>query len=293
MALELGVSCESMFESILQKKTNIGHRMNTTSLLHYWLVSVTPSMHKARFKSLSTMLGSALGFGRLTVTSLGRSILNSVGAKHNIKRADRLLSNAYLQSEVLEIYSRLAKAAVGSVKNPVVLVDWSDVGDRNELSLIRASVAVKGRPVTLYEEVHDRSGKEKQKTHKAFLETLKEMLPTDCVPIVVTDAGFRNPWFKAVKRLGWHFVGRVRGTSRVQLANQEAWESVIGLFKKGTSKPKKIGFGKLTKSNCPGQVECLDFSRQPLSEPYVRNYRIRLPSKHAETNCFSVNSRIQ
>lgn len=249
MVLEVGVSRESMFESILHKKTNIGCRMNTTSLLSYWLESVTPRMHKGRLKSLSTMVTSSLGSGRLTVTSLGRSILNQVGTKHNIKRADRLLSNKHLHSELEEIYSHLTKASIGSTKNPVILIDWSDIGVRNELFLLRASVAIKGRPVTLYEEVHTLATKEKVKTHKAFLKKLKEFLPDDCTPILVTDAGFRNTWFRLVKAIGWNYVGRVRGTVKVQQNGVEEWIPCREFMKKARSKPKALGLGKVAESN--------------------------------------------
>ena len=36
------------------------------------------------------------------------------------------------------------------------------------------------------------------------------MLPEGCEPIIVTDAGFRGPWFKAVEAQGWDWVGRIR-----------------------------------------------------------------------------------
>jgi len=31
--------------------------------------------------------------------------------------------------------------------------------------------------------------------------------------IIVTDAGFRCPWFQQVREVGWDFVGRVRNTN--------------------------------------------------------------------------------
>jgi len=34
------------------------------------------------------------------------------------------------------------------------------------------------------------------------------MMAEDCKPIVVTDAGFRTPWFKEIESLGWDWVGR-------------------------------------------------------------------------------------
>jgi hypothetical protein len=60
-----------------------------------------------------------------------------------------------------------------------------------------------------YEEVHCLEDKEKPKTHRLFLKQLKSMLPEDCRPIVVTNAGFRNPWFREIEQLEWDWVGRI------------------------------------------------------------------------------------
>ena len=67
---------------------------------------------------------------------------------------------------------------------------------------VGASLAVNGRSVTVYEEVHTLASKDKRRTHRAFLEQLQALLPAGCRPIIVTDAGFRTPWFKQVEALG-------------------------------------------------------------------------------------------
>ena len=46
---------------------------------------------------------------------------------------------------------------------------------------------------------------------------LAELLPDPVRPIIVTDAGFRGPFFREVLSRGWDFVGRVRGTTNVVL----------------------------------------------------------------------------
>jgi hypothetical protein len=76
--------------------------------------------------------------------------------------------------------------------------------------MLRAAVPVGGRTLTLYEEVHPRRTCDSLKVKKRFLAALKEVLPEGCRPIRVTDAGFRGPWFKAVKHLGWDGVSRIR-----------------------------------------------------------------------------------
>jgi hypothetical protein len=62
------------------------------------------------------------------------------------------------------------------------------------------------------------SGKEQgsPKAEKQFLQRLHALIPADVCPILVTDAGFRTPWFRAVEAQGWHWLGRLRGRTRVK-----------------------------------------------------------------------------
>ena len=171
---------------------------------------------------------------RLTLTQIGRSIDNQVSAKHNIKKVDRLLSNHLLHKECFSIYASLAKNFLVSVKAPVILVDWSDLTPTRSHFLLRATLAVKGRPITLYEEVHEQL--DSRKTHEQFLQKLKLMLPENAKPIIVTDAGFRGTWIKAVLALEWDFVARVRGTTLIANSSDSPWFSCKKLMTTATAK---------------------------------------------------------
>ncbi|SCZ60364.1 Transposase DDE domain-containing protein, partial [Thiohalomonas denitrificans] len=89
--------------------------------------------------------------------------------------------------------------------------------------VLRASVPAEGRALTLYEEVHERTHLGSRRVQIAFLDSLAEILPSQCRPIVVTDAGFKNPWFRAVEALGWDWVGRIRGTVQISRPNESLW----------------------------------------------------------------------
>ena len=223
--------------------------MQAEKLCHKWLSNVLPEMHRSRLETLSLAVSSALRGGRLSVTSVGRWLMGIAKTKHNIKRADRLLSNNHLHSELKQIYSKLSQQILGTEKYPIILIDWSDVDARRKFFLLRAAVAVKGRSLTLYEEVHTRATKEKRRTHSKFLKNLQAILPMDCTPIIVTDAGFRTPWFKQVLSLGWNFVGRVRNTEKVQLAQNSPWIGGKTLYSAATSKAKLFADTLLTQSN--------------------------------------------
>lgn len=128
--------------------------------------------------------------------------------KHAIKRVDRLLGNRHLQTERSLFYWVMLRALLGPLKHPLILVDWSPIDAAGEFFLLRAAIPLAGRSFPIYESVHEREGCPKYQ--KKLLQTLAEMLPKDCVPILVADAGFRRPWIKAVEAQGWYYVTRVR-----------------------------------------------------------------------------------
>ena len=201
--------------------------MKVTSIVNKLVTDVTPSMHKTRRQCLQAMVSSLISGASLSVTSLGRHIQSQTTEKHQIKRSTRLCSNAHLHAEQLAIYSRVCQRLVGTQHHPIILVDWSDLDPRKQHFLLRAAIAVDGRSLTLLEEVYPLSQKEKPTVHKAFMTRLKTLLPVECRPIVVTDAGFRGPWFKMIDSLGWDYVGRVRnrtyckhGTKRIKGVNK-------------------------------------------------------------------------
>lgn len=193
--------------------------MQAEHVVHDLLTTTCRTMHRTRRQSLAAIVLAALSGTRLTVTDLGRSIRSAVKQKHCIKRADRVLSNAHLHRARVPTYSALSRVLIADHKRPVIIVDWSDLDAYKRHFLLRAAVAMNARALTLYEEVHTTKTKEKPKTHRAFLRKLKAMLAEDCCPSIVSDAGFRVPWFKMVAALGWDWVGRVRNRTCMQVAD--------------------------------------------------------------------------
>ncbi|WP_053425906.1 IS4 family transposase, partial [Rheinheimera sp. KL1] len=114
--------------------------------------------------------------------------------------------------------------------------------------LLRASLAFKGRALTLYEQVYPLHKKEKPAENQRFLEQLKDMLPEKCKPIIVTDSGFKVPWFKLIEQQGWDFVGRIRGNSMCHTTDY-GWLSCQALFKKARKQSKAFAGSKLTVQN--------------------------------------------
>ena len=177
--------------------------MRLHTILNTFLNDVTPTMHKTRRASLNAALTSLLSGSQLSVTSLGRNIDSKTTEKHEIKRSMRLCSNPHLYHEIDAIYSSVAMRLIGQQKQPIILVDWSDLDPRKQHFLLRASIAVDGRSLTLLEKIYTVEYKDKPSVHKVFMESLKAILPDNVKPIIVSDAGFRVPWFELIASLGW------------------------------------------------------------------------------------------
>lgn len=215
--------------------------MNAQAMLADFLEIVTPkSFHKHLLNSLTASLQSLLTNGQCSVTAIGRGIESLAQERHCIKRADRLLSHDTMQQTVPEFYTAMTGALVKG-KQPLILVDWSNADKARRHFILRASLAVEGRAMTLMQMVTTESDYNCPHLHKAFLTRLKAMLPKRCRPVIVTDAGFKVPWFKEVGALGWHFIGRVRGQVSLRLPGQSEFISVSKVYKKAKQQPMVLG----------------------------------------------------
>ncbi len=222
--------------------------MNVSRILASFIHNVTPMSHKTRRESLRSAVQSCIENQTLTVTGIGRGIAGKAKEKHRIKRADRLLSNRWMQIERPLAYAALIRLLISHLPRPVIHIDWSDLDACRGNYLLRASLAFKGRALTLYEQVYPLHKKEKPAENQRFLEQLKDMLPAHCKPIVVTDSGFKVPWFQLVRQQGWDFVGRIRGNSMCHTSNY-GWLSCQILFKEARKQPKAFAGSKLTFQN--------------------------------------------
>lgn len=120
--------------------------------------------------------------------------------------------------------------------------------DRNDVISQRASLALEGRSLTLHQVVVPMDEYTCPHVHKAFLHRLKQVLPADFKPVIITDAGFKVPWFKQIRKFGWHYIARVRGNQTLQLPGQEAFVTVAKVYKKARATPQLLGEVRLTKA---------------------------------------------
>jgi len=72
------------------------------------------------------------------------------------------------------------------------------------------------------------------------------MVPVHCRPIIVTDAGFRGPWFRDVEALGWDWVGRIRNSIKYLQPETGRWMDVRSLYREATPRIRHIGMHYLS-----------------------------------------------
>lgn len=221
--------------------------MRAVEVLQKLLRRSIPSMHRRRLASLTAVMGSALHGGRLTLSALGRHLDSTGAVRHRIKRVDRLLGNPHLHDERLLFYRLLCDLLIGHRRQPILIVDWSDLRPDRSWLLLRASVWVHGFALPVYEEVHPLRLQNNRRVQRDFLLTLRMLLGEAVRPIVIADAGFRSPWFEEVERLGWHWVGRIRGRTMIQIGG--VWRHCRTLFAYATAQALDLGAHAITRSN--------------------------------------------
>jgi|SRR5512147_1568589 hypothetical protein len=226
--------------------------MHAGRVLQKILHSVTAHVDARNVRTLLLAVEALLAGRRLTLMELARYF---PGAEHigaPLKRLDRLLSNRAVQTVRAPCY-QVALAWLLRSARPVLVVDWSELKSDGRWHLLRAGVVCRGRTLTVYEEVHPETRKNSPKVEAKFLQRLNSLLPEEICPIILTDAGFRVPWFRAVESLGWHWVGRVRHRTRLRLLDApqraEDWISCQTLHPQATPKACALGEVVFTRSN--------------------------------------------
>ncbi len=217
--------------------------MHANGFLHKLL---SPVMHKKRLDSLNLLVMSLLTHKQLSVTGLGRGIDKQIQEHSCIRRSDRFVGNKFIAAELNPIYKQHIENLLGKQKRPKIIVDWTHVPN-TRFYVLRAALVSIGRALTLYEEVHDEKNFGTVKTETKFLTNLGKLLGDDYRPIIITDAGFRNPWFKHVLKHGWDFVGRVRGTHKYY--DSTDWYECKSLHLAATEKGFHTGKILLCKTN--------------------------------------------
>lgn len=206
------------------------------------------TIHKKRISVLSEAVETALVTKDITLTALGRGMKNKRKERSNIRKMDRLFGNTQLLNERDNVYKVVCQCLLRGIERPIIIVDSVTLPHSNMVAL-RGSCTMGGRTHTIYEALGPKSKEFNINFHKAFLKALKNVIPENSRPIIVSDAGFHNTWFKLVLSYGWDYVGRIRGLKIYRPLENKIYSRCSNLWKNATSNAKLFGEVVLSKTN--------------------------------------------
>jgi hypothetical protein len=196
--------------------------MHAQRIIQDFLGAQCPSMHAKRSHCVALMVDAAR-CGGIGMVRMSKSIDSPTSLRHRIKRCDRLLSNPYLAEERVAVFRALAHRLLCAHAQVAIIVDWSDLLPDMSQHLLRAAVVVQGRAFVVYEEVHPTKSYGSASVHRQFMQTLRTVLPPQCRPVIITDAGFRATWFKLLDELHFAWIGRIRNRDMVRAHGEREW----------------------------------------------------------------------
>lgn len=220
--------------------------MHASDILRRCLPSVLLPMHGARRRVLLHAVEALVQGRRLTLTDLARSWPGAVWMHAPLKALDRLLSNRHLGGAVMSVHQAMVPWLLRQAQ-PVILVDWSDLKRDGRWCLLRAAVPVGGRALTLYERIYPIRQMNLPQAQSDFLGHLQRLIPATLSPILVTDAGFRSDWYRAVSAHGWHYIGRLRNNTAVRADRALTWQPCATLHALAHASARELGGYEIVK----------------------------------------------
>lgn len=213
--------------------------MHAQRILCRCLAEVLDPMHARRRNVLLHALQALIDGRRLTMTDLSRSWPGATFSHALLKAVDRLLSNPHIHRSIMPL-SRAMSAWLLKGSSPIVIVDWVDLRRDGCWCALRAAVPAGGRTVTVYERIYPIKRINSPIAEREFLSLLAQVIPDGVRPIVVTDAGFRSGWLRAVASHGWDYIGRVRNNVKV-CSSDTSWHACATLHAGAGRRAEDLG----------------------------------------------------
>ena len=194
-------------------------------------------IHAARRELLCAAVSAVMGGHLLSLSRLARALMGQSTQKAALKRVDRLMGNQRIGQEARVVGAALLRTLCRGGQPLVIAVDWSAVCPDGAFVELRA-VATRtgmGRGLTIYQQVYPEKKLGNARAERALLEELHKWMPAGVQVMIITDAGFRRPWFTQVERLGWSWIGRIRAGVCVSRDGTH-WDQANVWFAKATGK---------------------------------------------------------
>ena len=261
--------------------------MHSVLLLQKQLEGSLFGIHKRSRDAVWRAVAGLATAGRLWLTALGRSLPGATSDKNRIKAADRMLGSRSVQNAVLLFYRALAKRLLRRTHRPIIAIDGSILDAKHYV--LSAQLCWDGRSLPLYQQVFPRAHFGNQQLHEQFLVELGDVIPNHCRPIIVSDAGYRTPWFNAVAEFGWDYVGRIRDKTDVLF--EGSWTPVKKLFELAGSKPRDLGLRLFPRTRRNARMRRLVLSKRHRSKGRKRKTRSGGPGRSTADRRGSVAAR--
>ena len=218
--------------------------MRATKVLQKCLGEALQPMHALRRRVLLRAVEALIHGRRLTLIDVARGWPGAERIRAPLKALDRLLGNRHLHAEREHVHGAMARWLLRG-PHPVIVLDWCDLKADRRWHLLRAAVPVGGRALTILDMVFPDGQQGSPAAEKRFLQRLAALITEDVRPILVTDAGFRAPWFRAVEAMGWHWLGRLRHRTLVKptdaVDTPDAWVPCRALYELAVAAPRDLG----------------------------------------------------
>jgi len=221
----------------MQNRNKQGHAIDVDRIIDQIFGD---SEHVKRKRSLSNAVSGVLNSASLIIhrIGLGLATAQNLLGKHAIKQVDRLLSNKKLN--VWETFIFLVPYVIGTRKEIVVAIDWTDFDSDKQTTLAINLVTCHGRATPLlWKSVSKRSLKRNRNRYEAeLLHRLKMVLPNGVKVTVLADRGFGYTDFYHVLShvLDFDFVIRFRGNIKVTNAKGETRNANDWVGKQGRAR---------------------------------------------------------
>ena len=218
--------------------------MRATEVLQKCLGDALKPMHALRRHVLLRAVEALIHGRRLTLIDVARAWPEAERIRAPLKALDRLLGNPHLHAEREHVHAAMVRWLLRG-PHPVIVLDWCDLKADRRWHLLRAAVPVGGRTLTILDMVFPDGQQGSPAAEKRFLQRLATLIPHHVKPILVTDAGFRAPWFRAVETMGWYWLGRLRHRTLVKPVEvsdeSEAWVPCRALYELAVAAPRDLG----------------------------------------------------
>jgi DDE family transposase len=193
-------------------------RKRVTTMLES--IFIEEDLHAKRLESLTNYAIAAMEAPRAAVHAIGAAYAEvaEIKPRHGVKQVDRFLSNQGIDVEALT--PAWARFVIGSRKEIIVALDWTDFDLDDHSVLCAYVVTTHGRATPLCWKTHTKSkltdGARTEAEH-TLIERLSRAVPEDVSITLLADRGFGDQvLYQVLDLLGWRYVIRFRGIIAVE-----------------------------------------------------------------------------